>query len=153
MLVGNMGSAQRMNYTMMGDAVDLAARLEGANKAYKSDLMISQNTYSQVVDDVDVRELDTIRVVGKSEAVTVYQLLDRKDCVTGSMADLVDYYNQGLAAYKQREWAAAVEYFKQGAAIHDDDGPCLTYINRCTEYLTNPPDKDWDGVFTLVEKG
>lgn len=153
MLVGNMGSAQRMNYTMMGDSVNLAARLEGANKVYKSDLMISQSTYDQVADDVDVRELDTIRVVGKSEAVTVYQLLDKKDRITGSMADLIDFYNQGLDLYKQREYAGAIEKFKQGIAIHDDDGPCLTLLVRCQQYLTSPPSNDWDGVFTLAEKG
>jgi adenylate cyclase len=153
MLVGNMGSAQRMNYTMMGDTVNLAARLEGANKAYKSDLMISQFTYDHVVDDVDVRELDTIRVVGKSEAVTVYQLLEKKDRISGSIADLIDFYLQGLELYKQREYAGAIEKFKHAVAIHDDDGPSLTYLDRCQQYLANPPAKDWDGVFTLDDKG
>jgi adenylate cyclase len=153
MLVGNMGSAQRMNYTMMGNAVNLAARLEGANKVYGSDIMISQFTYEFVRDLVDVRELDTIRVVGINEPVTVYQLLDRKNRVAGKQADLVESFQRGLASYKQRDFVAAMAQFKKGLSIVKDDGPSLTYHQRCQEYQTNPPDETWDGVFTLAAKG
>ena len=92
MVVGNMGSEQRLDYTMMGDSVNLAARLEGANKAYRSNMMISEYTYAACSDEVDVRELDLLRVVGKTEPVTVYELLDRKNQTSAIRADLVERF-------------------------------------------------------------
>jgi len=137
----------------MGDAVNLASRLEGANKAYGSDLMISQFTFEAVREEVDVRELDTLRVVGRNEPVTVYQLLDRKNSVTGQRADLVEQFGRGLDLYKQRDFQAAQAAFTKADEIIADDGPTLTYIARCTQFAASPPAADWDGVFNLEEKG
>ena len=153
MVVGNMGSAQRMNYTIMGDTVNLASRLEGANKAYRSDMMISEMTYDLCKDDVDVRELDTIRVVGKSEPVKVYQLLERKNQTTGQVADLVSQYNVAMKLYCERDFEDAIIAFRACTKIIADDGPSLTYIDRCRHFLDNPPEADWDGVYNLTEKG
>ncbi len=153
MVVGNMGSAQRMNYTIMGDTVNLAARLEGANKAYNSGVMISEATYSGCQSDVDVRELDTIRVVGKSEAVKVYQLLERKNQTAGELADLVEKYEAALEKYKDRNYKEALAGFEICTSIDSTDGPALTYVERCRAFISDPPADDWDGVFTLTDKG
>ncbi len=153
MLVGNLGSAQRMDYTMMGDPVNLAARLEGANKFYKTYSMISDFTYQQVADEVEARELDLIRVVGKREAVRVHELLDRRGRLDEERTELLVRYNQGLDFYKARKFKEAIGAFRGAIEVVPLDGPSLTYIDRCEDYLSQPPPDDWDGVYTLTSKG
>lgn len=153
MVVGNMGSQNRMDYTIMGDSVNLAARLEGANKFYKNFSMISEFTYKQAADYIDVRELDTIRVVGKNEPITVYDLLDRKNQVTGKYADMIDLFHKGLYMYKQLQFQDAVKCFQSALELYPMDGPSQTYMERCKLFIQNPPDEDWDRVFTHTQKG
>ena len=152
-VVGNMGSAERMDYTMMGDVVNLAARLEGANKFYKTYSMISGSTYELVKDDVDSRQLDIIRVVGKNEPVPVHELLERKNQTSSEMSGVVEQYLKALKLYQDRNFADAVKEFEKVLSIDPEDGPSQTYVKRCGMFLESPPEKDWDGVFTFTEKG
>jgi adenylate cyclase len=152
MVVGNMGSKTRMDYTMMGDSVNLAARLEGAGKQYGIYTMISQFTYEVVKEFVEVRELDRIRVMGKEEPVVVYELLNRAGELDGDSQKLVTGYNRALVHYKGAKFKEAGAEFAALLKDFPEDGPAKTYIARCEEFATEPPPSDWDGVYVLKSK-
>ncbi|HKI99622.1 MAG TPA: CHASE2 domain-containing protein [bacterium] len=152
MVVGNMGSEKRFDYTMMGNSVNLAARLEGANKNYGSYSCISEYTYEPAKDDIEVRELDLIRVIGINTPVRIYELLALKGELPEEMQKGIAYFAKGLELYRQQQWEEAAKYFNAVFKFIPDDPPSTKFIERCREFYKNPPGEDWDGVFVAASK-
>jgi adenylate cyclase len=156
-VTGNMGSKTRMNYTMMGDTVNLAARLESAAKQYGVFIMISHFTYDMVKDEFEVRQLDKIRVVGKSEPIVVYELISEKGKWAPEIEKMVDLYSQGVAAFYKQEWDRAIEILTESDKLEPYRGfakttPSKELIRNCQKYKQAPPGPNWDGVNTLTSK-
>ncbi|HAE21278.1 MAG TPA: adenylate/guanylate cyclase domain-containing protein [Spirochaetaceae bacterium] len=152
MVVGNMGTERKMNYTIMGNAVNLAARLEGVNKQYGSWILASQSSVSAAGDAIVARQMDRVRVVGIFEPVRLYEILELRQDATAELLELVERFHAGLEAFEAKDWSAAKALFKQATEIYPADGPCATYIERCDKFMKTPPLKNWDGVFNLTEK-
>ena len=152
MVVGNMGTVKKMNYTIMGDSVNLAARLEGVNKQYGTWVCVSEDTMDETKDSVVFRRLDRIRVVGKSQPIRIYELVDEKGMLDQRKADIIGLFDQALMKFELRLWDEASAAFKDVLALDPDDGPSRTYIERAAKYKQTPPPDNWDGVFTLTMK-
>lgn len=151
-VVGNMGSRNRMDYTMMGDTVNTAARLEGVNKIYGTYALIGQPTYEAAAGAIFARELDAVTVVGKKIPVAIYEVLGRRGQVDETLVKITETYAQGLSEYRQRNWDKAIARFTEALAITPDDGPSLTMIKRCEAFRATPPPDDWNGAFSMTTK-
>jgi adenylate cyclase len=156
--VGNMGSVLRYGYTALGDTVNLSSRLEGLNKDYGTHIIVNETTYAATQEAKFVyRELDLIRVKGKTQPVMIYELIGRagEESPYGSFADAqlrLDQFARGRTLYCARRWAEAQHVFQIMIDKWPDDGPARTYWKRCQEYLFDEPPSGWDGVFTMTHK-
>jgi adenylate cyclase len=146
-----------MNYTMMGDTVNIAARLESSAKQYGVYIHISEDTYNAVKNQMTVRELDKVIVIGRSVPVQTYELIAEKGQEPELYKELLPRFHDALALYKKQEWDLASTAFETVEKLEDmvpgrKTNPSRVYIDRCAHLKQNPPGNDWDGVWTLTSK-
>ena len=152
-VAGNIGSPKRMDYTMIGDAVNLGARIESACKAYSAKLLISEGTYQKLKGTYRVREVDLVVVKGKTQPVAIYEILDfYEEQDFPNVMDVVNHFNSAVKHYRKQDWVRAIEGFNRALSFHPADNLCKTYLQRCKILQSKPPGADWDGVWIMKSK-
>jgi adenylate cyclase len=152
-VVGNFGAADRFSYTALGDTVNLGSRLEGLNKVYGTRILVADQTRTALGEEFICREVDWVAVKGRAQPVAVHELMGLRSADhDGSLRALADAFGSALGAYRTRRWDDALARLGALAAEHPDDGPIVTYLQRCKILRAEPPDDAWDGVFRATSK-
>ena len=150
---GNIGSPKRMDYTMIGDGVNLAARLESACKQYSARILISENTLKKLRGTYSVREIDWVVVKGKTEPVGIYEVLDYyTEEEFPNLMEVLNYFKHGISHYRKGAWDKAIGAFKEAFLLNKNDVLSKTYIERCQHLKKNPPKDGWKGVWIMTSK-
>jgi len=151
-VVGNIGSDTRLNYTIIGDAVNLSNRLQALNKVYGTDILISESTYRHSCADIAARPVDYVAAKGKRLPVLIYELLGLQADDTSGHETIIRASAQGLECYRRRDWGRAIACFEQVLRNRPADTPATLLVERCRSYQESPPGPDWDGVHRLEHK-
>jgi len=152
MVVGNMGTRKKMNYTIISNSVNLASRLEGVNKQYGTWILASETTLQETKGRLLTRRLDRVRVVGINDPVRLYEILELKADAPDALFEKTDLFHKALDLYDARDWKGAYDAFNRVIKLFPDDGPSPVFLERCRQYMDYPPGADWDGIVNLTEK-
>ncbi|MCL1910884.1 MAG: adenylate/guanylate cyclase domain-containing protein [Leptospirales bacterium] len=152
MVVGNMGTHKKMNYTIISNAVNLASRLEGVNKQYGTWILAADSTIRETKGKLLTRRLDRVKVIGMNEPVLIHEILELKSDASDSLYEQIYLFHKALDLFETRNWKEAENAFNQVLKVIPNDEPSRLYLERCRQYQNSAPEAEWDGIFNLLEK-